>query len=283
MPEAKFPPRGAMSTPHPALQQISFAAASRWLGPTALMNECDTNGDGQLDLHDFAEALKALRLQLPSQVILDAWEYMDKDSTGLVSTSDIAAALSIDGESLVRQSHPELLNSTTRQLEESMAEGKRFIALIAHNDMKPAMMTFVAKHIGFFRKQRLVTTGSAGRSLEMKLGLWIGRKVANGPIGGDQDIGGMISRGEVGAVFFFRDPLTAHPHTADASAFLRLCDVHDVATATSPASAEAMVHAFQTSEQQAARLHIRPPCEEEATSVLVHKYMERKKQDSKAR
>ena len=34
----------------------------------------------------------------------------------------------------------------------------------------------------------------------------------SGPLGGDQEIGAMISQGKVGAVFFFRDSLSAHPH-----------------------------------------------------------------------
>jgi methylglyoxal synthase len=55
----------------------------------------------------------------------------------------------------------------------------------------------------------------------------VGAQVSSGPLGGDQEIGGRISNGEVGVVFFFRDPLSAHPHEADIHALCRLCDVHD--------------------------------------------------------
>lgn len=47
--------------------------------------------------------------------------------------------------------------------------------------------------------------------------------------------------GEVGAVVFFRDPLTAHPHEPDIGAVLEVCDVHDVPLATNRASAEILL------------------------------------------
>ena len=65
--------------------------------------------------------------------------------------------------------------------------------------------------------------------------------VLSGPLGGDQQIGARIAEEKVLAVFFFRDPLTAQPHEPDVSALVRLCDVHDIALATNPASAEALM------------------------------------------
>jgi methylglyoxal synthase len=41
-------------------------------------------------------------------------------------------------------------------------------------------------------------------------------QVASGPLGGDQEIGGMITNDEVACVFFFIDPLSAHPHEVGA-------------------------------------------------------------------
>jgi len=125
-------------------------------------------------------------------------------------------------------------------------EDTNLVALVAHNNMKPSMMTFVAEHRDFFKKVRVVTTGSTGGALEQKLGLQISRKVASGPLGGDQEIGGMITNGEVAAAFFFIDPLSAHPHEADIRALTRICEVHNTACATNPMTAEALVHAFLT-------------------------------------
>ena len=60
-------------------------------------------------------------------------------------------------------------------------------------------------------------------------------------MGGDQEIGGMISKGEVDGVLFFRDPLSAHPHVDDINALMRICDVHCVATANNPVSGRAVL------------------------------------------
>ena len=50
-----------------------------------------------------------------------------------------------------------------------------------------------------------------------------------------------MAGGEVQAVIFLRDPLTAHPHEPDVSALVRLCDVHNLPLATNLATAEAVV------------------------------------------
>jgi methylglyoxal synthase len=76
--------------------------------------------------------------------------------------------------------------------------------------------------------------------LAADLGLEVER-VASGPQGGDLEIGAMIVRGDVQAVVFFRDPLTAHPHEPDIQAVLKVCDVHDVPLATNRASAEILL------------------------------------------
>ena len=123
----------------------------------------------------------------------------------------------------------------------------RLIALVAHNNMKPSMLRFVIKHASFFKQVQIVTTGSTGAVLEKALNLKIAHKVASGPLGGDQQIGAMITQDEVAGAFFFVDPLTSHPHEADIHALTRICEVHNCALATNSISAEALVHAFQTS------------------------------------
>jgi len=48
----------------------------------------------------------------------------------------------------------------------------------------------------------------------------------------------MVAGGEVDAVIFLRDPLTAQPHEPDITALLRICDVHNVPVATNQATAD---------------------------------------------
>ncbi len=114
------------------------------------------------------------------------------------------------------------------------------IALISHDEKKRAMVEFVRRHLPFFQKQRLVATGNTGTLLKAELGLAI-EQVAHGPEGGDLIIGGRVALGQVRAVIFFRDPLTAQPHEPDVSALMRVCDVHNIPLATNPAAAEAVV------------------------------------------
>lgn len=118
------------------------------------------------------------------------------------------------------------------------------LALIAHDRMKDDMVVFVRKHVDFFRSKKLVATGSTGELLHNELGLEIER-VLHGPHGGDLVIGGRVAEGNIDAVFFFRDPLTAQPHEPDVSALMRVCDVHQVPLATNPSTAAAIVRAMK--------------------------------------
>ena len=118
------------------------------------------------------------------------------------------------------------------------------LALIAHDDRKDDLSRFVDKHIDFFRRYQLVATGNTGRRLNEELGL-TAERVTHGPHGGDLIIGGRVATGEIKAVFFFRDPLTAQPHEPDVSALMRVCDVHHVPLATNTATAEAIVAAMK--------------------------------------
>ena len=113
------------------------------------------------------------------------------------------------------------------------------LALIAHDKTKPALLDFVRRHLELFRRHSLVATGNTGELLQRELGLNVDR-VIHGPEGGDLIIGGRVAQGEVEAVFFFRDPLTAQPHEPDVSALMRVCDVHQIPLATNPATAEAV-------------------------------------------
>ncbi len=108
---------------------------------------------------------------------------------------------------------------------------EKYVALIAHDAKKDAIVGLAREFKDVLSKYPLVGTGTTGKRIHEAIGLDV-RRMQSGPMGGDQQIGGMIASDEVGAVVFLRDPLTAQPHEPDVSAFLRLCDVHDVPVAT---------------------------------------------------
>ena len=125
------------------------------------------------------------------------------------------------------------------------------IALIAHDQKKPAIVDFVRRHKDLFERHSLIATGSTGRRLATELGLSV-QCVAHGPEGGDLIIGGRVAEGHITAVIFFRDPLTAQPHEPDVSALMRVCDVHNVPLATNLGTAEAIVDWLSDSQPLAA-------------------------------
>ena len=118
---------------------------------------------------------------------------------------------------------------------------KIVLALVAHDSKKEDMIRLVKAHKENLAEFELVATRGTGQVIQARAGLPV-TLVQSGPHGGDQQIGALVANGDVGAVIFLRDSLTAHPHEPDVSALLRVCDVHDVPLATNLASAEAVLH-----------------------------------------
>jgi methylglyoxal synthase len=114
------------------------------------------------------------------------------------------------------------------------------VALIAHDKKKLDMATFAKDHADILSRFPLIATYTTGSVLEDKAKLEV-EKLKSGPQGGDLQVGARIADGQVLAVIFFRDPLTAQPHEPDVSALLRICDVHDIPLATNLGSAEAII------------------------------------------
>ena len=123
----------------------------------------------------------------------------------------------------------------------SFTDERRFLALVAHNEMKPSLMEFAKNHQDKLRRFHLIATGTTGIKLYQETGLMLSKKVASGPLGGDQAIGKMISESSILGMIFFRDPLSAHPHHADIEALGRLCDVYQIPFGTNPHSGEAIL------------------------------------------
>ena len=120
------------------------------------------------------------------------------------------------------------------------------ITLGAHDGKKADMVGFVMKRLPFFKRDdvELVATGTTGGMIE-NAGLKVDC-LNSGPLGGDAEIGTMVTRGELDAVIFFRDPLGKHAHEVDVAMLMRLCDVHNVPLATNYKSAHIMIKYFKT-------------------------------------
>jgi len=117
---------------------------------------------------------------------------------------------------------------------------KRQIALIAHDNKKPALLDWVKKHRARLADQSLCATGTTGALIARETGLRV-RRFKSGPLGGDLQIGGRISEGKIDLLVFFWDPLSPHPHDPDVRALLRVATVYDILIATGPATADAVL------------------------------------------
>jgi methylglyoxal synthase len=122
-----------------------------------------------------------------------------------------------------------------------MTSAPASVALIAHDARKDQMVAFVRRHAAFLATQRLIATRTTGTLIQAQTGLAV-EAMLSGPMGGDLQIGARVATGEVRAVVFLRDPLTAHPHEPDIAALLKVCDVYNVPLATNEATGDILVH-----------------------------------------
>jgi len=108
--------------------------------------------------------------------------------------------------------------------------GKKTLALIAHDEMKPRMVEFAVdnEHV-LARFDRILTTGTTGRevgdaapSLHDKI-----TRYHSGPKGGDIEIATEVLFGRCHVVIFFIDPLHPHPHIEDIRVVFGACMIQD--------------------------------------------------------
>ncbi|WPC09786.1 methylglyoxal synthase [Globicatella sp. PHS-GS-PNBC-21-1553] len=117
------------------------------------------------------------------------------------------------------------------------------IALIAHDQKKPIMIELTEKYLDVLSQHTIYTTGTTGKVINEKTGLVV-KRLNSGPLGGDQQIGAMISEQKIELVIFLRDPLAAQPHEPDVNALIRLCDVYNIPLATNIGTAEVLLNAL---------------------------------------
>jgi methylglyoxal synthase len=116
---------------------------------------------------------------------------------------------------------------------------KKKIALVAHDHKKPALLEWALFNKSALGRHDIYATGTTGRLLEETLDLPV-HKLLSGPLGGDQQIGSMISQGAIDMLVFFWDPLEPLPHDPDVRALLRIAVVWNIPIACNRASADFM-------------------------------------------
>ena len=114
------------------------------------------------------------------------------------------------------------------------------IALLAHDNTKTDLIQWAKDNKERLAHHELFATGSTGEALEDELGVEV-RKLLSGPLGGDLQIGGKISEGDIDFLIFFLDPLSALSHNSDVQALLRMAVLWNIPVACDRASADFMI------------------------------------------
>jgi len=126
------------------------------------------------------------------------------------------------------------------------------IGLVAHDNRKRDLIEWVEWNYKMLLEHHLICTGTTGRKVQETLE----RKMAadkspaqlkeitllkSGPLGGDQQLGAMVTEGKVDILIFFWDPMEPHPHDVDVKALLRIAVVYNIPIACNRASADFII------------------------------------------
>ena len=155
-------------------------------------------------------------------------------------------------ESVIRREAEHVTAASVFETFESVFEPSemRCLALVAHNHMKPAMQSFVEQRRELLKKFRLTGTNTTMTMINSVLGdetgsIVYGPSFKSGPLGGDSEVCALMCQEDLGGVFFFMDPLDAHPHQCDIDALVRLANVQNVLLMTNPTSAHAVCYVLE--------------------------------------
>ena len=126
-----------------------------------------------------------------------------------------------------------------------MEKTKR-IALVAHDNRKKDLLDWVEENWEKISNQELTCTGTTGSLVEKLLkskteaSIKI-TKLKSGPLGGDQQLGALISTGEIDLIIFFWDPMQPQPHDVDVKALLRIAVLYNVPMACNRSTADYII------------------------------------------
>ena len=126
------------------------------------------------------------------------------------------------------------------------------IALVAHDNRKRDLIEWVEWNYQVLLDHKLICTGTTGQKIKDALTKKIADEktfaelkeitlLKSGPLGGDQQLGALITEGKVDILIFFWDPMQPHPHDVDVKALLRIAVVYNIPIACNRSSADFII------------------------------------------
>jgi len=113
------------------------------------------------------------------------------------------------------------------------------IALVAHNNMKNDLYEWVDFNKKVLINHNIISTGGTGSIIkniinDIKI-------LKNGSLGGEQQLGAMISNDEIDILIFFTDSLQAQSNDVDIKAMLRIAVLYNIPTACNRSTADFLI------------------------------------------
>ncbi len=118
------------------------------------------------------------------------------------------------------------------------------IALMAHDKRKELMVQFCINYCRILSKHKVFATAVTGKTVTEATGLEVERLMAR-TNGGSQQIASRIANKEIDILIYFRDTSQSASESSDDTTLLRICDVHNIPTATNIATAEVLLRALE--------------------------------------
>ena len=127
---------------------------------------------------------------------------------------------------------------------------KKVIALVAHDNRKKDIIEWVKWNWKELMPHNLICTGTTGKLVTDALSKKAKEnnvicpdvtRLKSGPLGGDQQLGALISEGKIDVLIFFWDPMQPQPHDVDVKALLRISTLYNIPSAYNRSSADFII------------------------------------------